>query len=108
MLRRGFSILDQNFRRRCGEIDIICRKDETLHFIEVKTRTEASISKFGPPQDAVTKAKQRKLIQTALTFFSESDFERNINWQMDVISIVYRERDRKARIYFIENAFGEG
>lgn len=37
LLKNGFSIVDRNFYSRFGEIDIIAVKDETLHFIEVKS-----------------------------------------------------------------------
>ena len=104
---KGYEILEKNFQKRCGEIDLICRKDDTLHFVEVKTRTEASIRKFGSPEEAVTKTKQQKIIQTALTFLAEKNHAGNINWQTDVISVVYCGKDKKARINFIENAFGE-
>lgn len=105
--RHGYEILDKNYQKRCGEIDLICQKDDILHFVEVKTRTIASTQVFGPPEEAVTRAKQRKIIQTAFTFLAEKDYERNKNWQIDVISIIYYKTDRKASINFIQNAFGE-
>lgn len=105
--RHGYEILDKNYQKRCGEIDLICQKDDTLHFVEVKTRTIASTQVFGPPEEAVTRAKQRKIIQTAFTFLAEKDYGRNKNWQIDVISIIYYKTDRKASINFIQNAFGE-
>lgn len=104
---RGFEILDRNFRKPCGEIDLICKKGEALHFIEVKTRNRASVEKFGLPQDAVTKLKQRKLIETAFAYLAESGNAERIAWQMDVVSIIYDRERGKARIGFIENAFGE-
>jgi putative endonuclease len=37
LLERGFFIVERNFYSRFGEIDIIASKDDTLHFIEVKS-----------------------------------------------------------------------
>lgn len=105
--KRGYEILDRNFQRRCGEIDIVACKDDVLHFIEVKTRTLASIEKFGHPQEAVTGPKQRKIIQTAFEYITEKDCGQNKKWQIDVISIIYSKTDQKAKISFIANAFGE-
>ena len=63
--RQGCQILERNFRNRLGEIDIIARDKETICFVEVKTRrTEA----FGSPFESVTPAKQRKIIQVALSY----------------------------------------
>jgi putative endonuclease len=104
---KGYEILGRNFQRRCGEIDLICHKDGSLHFVEVKTRTLRSVERFGPPQDAVTTAKRRKLIETALTYLSEKGDDGNTAWQIDVISIVYAGQKEEARLEFIENAVGE-
>lgn len=103
----GFEMLGRNFRKRCGEIDLICRKGGALHFVEVKTRTPESVARFGLPQEAVTKTKQRKLIETALTYLAENGSDGNTAWQIDVISVVRRDRGAEPQIDFIENAFGE-
>ena len=105
--RRGYSILESNFHKRCGEIDIICSKEDNLHFVEVKTRTLASTQQFGLPQEAVTKTKQKKIIQTAMTFLAEKGYGGNINWQIDVISITYCKEKSQAKINFIENAVSD-
>jgi putative endonuclease len=67
--KKGFKILDRNFRIRGGEIDIVgidpstgSGQNATLAFIEVKTR---SSSAFGSPLEAITPWKLRALIKTA-------------------------------------------
>lgn len=107
LVKRGYSVLERNFRKQCGEIDIICRREDNLHFVEVKTRTLASTQRFGLPQEAVTKTKQKKIIQTAMTFLAEKGYGGNINWQIDVVSITYSEKDHQAKINLIENAVSE-
>jgi putative endonuclease len=59
--REGFKILAQNFRLRCGEIDLIAQRDEVICFVEIKTRTTEH---FATSQ-VVTKSKQLKIIKTA-------------------------------------------
>lgn len=51
---RGYSIVEQNYRTRHGELDIIARKDGTLVIVEVKLRRTTG---FGDPLEAVTPAK---------------------------------------------------
>jgi len=104
---RKYEILHRNFQKKYGEIDLVCRKGKKFHFVEVKTRTLWSVRKFGLPEDAVTKAKQRKIIETALAFLAENGSGENTDWQIDVISIVYSSKERTAKINLIENAFGE-
>lgn len=38
LVRKGFVVLERNWRSRCGELDVICRKGGLLVIVEVKTR----------------------------------------------------------------------
>lgn len=58
----GFQIIDQNWRCRAGEIDLIVAKERMLYFVEVKARRT---ERFGSPLLAVHAAKQRKLRRLA-------------------------------------------
>ena len=69
LLRRGYTILARRYRSRYGEIDIIARDGEALVFVEVKTR---STERFGSPLEAVTPAKQRKVIRMAADYVGRS------------------------------------
>ena len=57
LLNAGYEILAKNFKTRVGEIDIIARKDQTIVFVEVKTR---SSDDFGAPSEAVGNKKRKK------------------------------------------------
>lgn len=67
LLRKGYLILEHNFRCRLGEIDIIAKDDEYIVFIEVKYR---KTKKFGYPREAVTYLKQQHIIRTAQYFLT--------------------------------------
>ena len=58
----GFKIIERNFRKGYGEIDIIATHKDTLVFIEVKTRTS---NQFGSPLEAITYWKLKAIIKTA-------------------------------------------
>lgn len=60
--RHGYLIIERNFQKRYGELDIVALTDKTLVFIEVKTRVG---HKFGKPEEAVTHRKLREVTQTA-------------------------------------------
>ncbi len=60
--KQGYKIVARNFRIRNGEVDIIATCDNTLIFIEVKTRTG---DKFGEPQEAISFRKLRSLLNVA-------------------------------------------
>jgi putative endonuclease len=105
--KRGYEILDRNYQKRCGEIDIVTRLKQTLHFIEVKTRKKSSVEKYGAGEEAVDMRKQKKLIETAYHYLSEKKFPEDTDWQIDVISITYSTREEKVNIRHIQNAFDE-
>lgn len=64
---QGYEILERNFRCSFGEIDIIAVQDLYIVFTEVKYR---SGSKWGTPEEAVTKQKQRRISNTALYYMT--------------------------------------
>ena len=64
----GYIVLHRNFRTRFSEIDIICEKDDSLYFVEVKTRTSSA---FGEPEEAVTPHKFKKIQLGAQIYLSK-------------------------------------
>ena len=66
--RKGYKIIERNFRTRCGEIDIIAKHKGVLVFIEVKARKSM---RFGDPKFAVTMDKQRKISMVALEYLKQ-------------------------------------
>jgi len=99
LLRKGFRILERNYRSRRGEIDIIARKGKTLAFVEVKTdRT----GRFGAPKGWVTLRKQRQIAKMASKYLQEKSLV-GVDLRFDVIGISLREG--KPEIEHIENAF---
>lgn len=66
--RKGYRIIERNYKTPIGEIDIIAQDGGTLVFIEVKTRTSAS---FGYPFEAVDRKKRQKLKNLALLYLKK-------------------------------------
>lgn len=94
LLKRGFKILDTNFRfSRFGEVDIIAQKSNIIYFVEVKYRTTNA---YGMPFEAITKSKLEKIISCAQYYLSQSK-EKCRSYRISAVSIL----DNK--IEFIEN-----
>ncbi|MBQ7908147.1 MAG: YraN family protein [Elusimicrobiaceae bacterium] len=66
--QKGCRILARNYRKACGEIDLIVLDGKTLVFAEVKKRATQA---FGGPLAAITKSKQHKIVQTAELYIKE-------------------------------------
>ncbi len=68
LIRKGYDLIETNYRTPFAEIDIIARHEGFLCFIEVKTRK--SLRK-GLPREAVTRAKQQKILAGANQYLRE-------------------------------------
>ena len=102
LLEQGYRILEVNYRCYCGEIDIIAAKDDTIAFVEVKTRSGRMIAE---PREAVTASKREKLRKTALLYLST---HQGIALQprFDVIEVFLDDKTGDPiRVEQIENAF---
>jgi putative endonuclease len=99
--KNGYKILYRNFRGQSGgEIDIVCRDDDTLVFVEVKTRTRED---FGRPVEAVGLQKQKRISRGALAWLRQLD-NPDILFRFDVVEIIIAE-GAKPRFELIRNAF---
>jgi len=95
----GWTIEDRNIDTKLGECDILGWDEGTLVFVEVKTRKD---TRFGPPEEAVTREKRDHLRRVAQLVMA--DFDRDIDARFDVLAI---EMDgTESSIRHIENAFG--
>ena len=101
--RRGYRIVERNWRCSIGEIDIVAEKDGQLVIVEVRTRRG---DERGTPQQSITPAKQVKLIELAQTYLQEHDLD-NRDWRIDVVAVELSPRGQLLRIDVIENAIEE-
>lgn len=94
---RGYRIVEQNFRCRYGEIDLIAEEQDDLVFVEVKTRRGTA---FGQPEEAVTRAKRRKLAEVA-SYYLDVRNAGDRPWRIDVVAIDfnYDGKFREVRVY---------
>lgn len=100
LLKKGYKILEKNYRCKIGEIDIIACHQKRLLFIEVKTR---SSEHYGPPEEAVTLFKQKKIIKIAEWFRKEKGCQQ-MPAAFEVIAIDW-DGVREPRLRHIPNAF---
>lgn len=81
LIGSGYEIVARNALTPYGEIDIIARQDESILFVEVKTRTS---NKMGLPEDSITARKREHMLNAAHHYAVENAID---DWQIDVISI---------------------
>ena len=85
----GYTIVGRNVRVGHSEIDIICRNEKYLLFVEVKTRNmfPGQKSRYGPPRLAVNREKQDFLIRGVLQYIRENGLKHKFNSRIDVIEV---------------------
>ncbi len=94
---RGFTILEQNWRRPRAEIDIVAKKDGIVHFVEVKYRHD---DRQGGGLEAITASKLKQMRRGAALWVEET------KWQGQyMLSAIEIAGDSFAILGFIENAF---
>ena len=106
LVNKGYSVLDRNYKKRYGEIDLIAKDGKDLVFVEVKTRSNRNIQNFLPEQ-SVNRLKMRKLQKICEVYLAEKRYGPHQRWQIDIIAISLDTETKKANIRHIENAVWE-
>jgi len=105
--QKGFQILDRNYRKPWGEIDIIAEKSDQIRFVEVKTVSREAYQGISReidyrPEEMVNAKKLKKLTRTAALYMETTRDERE--YQIDVIGIIINEHTRTAHCRLFEQA----
>ena len=101
--KRGYHILETNYRCPHGEIDIIAKHKDSLVFIEVRAKKSLE---FGSPEESITPAKKERMMTTAYHYQQTHD---NLppSWRIDVVAVELDQKGKPSRIELIENAVSE-
>lgn len=97
--KKGYEILERNYRCLFGEVDIIAKDADTIVFVEVKSRRS---ERFGEPQMAVGLEKQRKLSRISWKYLEEKRLY-PCNARFDVVAVKILPEGEN--IELIQNAF---
>jgi putative endonuclease len=82
----GYAILDRNWRRPWGELDIVAEQSGVIHFVEVKASSK-NVAGFDPFLRA-NGTKMHKVRRTAQTWLSWRRYSPETEWQMDIASVI--------------------
>ena len=96
--KKGYKIIRRNYKTPLGEADIIVKDNNTVVFVEVKTRTSDA---FGRPFEAVNYRKQEKFKKIALYYLKHNKIESPVRF--DVVSII--SQNGKNEVNHIIEAF---
>jgi putative endonuclease len=105
LVRKGYRIIESNFRKPWGEIDIIAEKGEVIRFVEVKAISAPweDISRESPaliPEEQIHSTKLLKIARTAELYMSEKGINRE--YQIDAVGVLMDTVLRKAKCRLFE------
>jgi len=97
--KKGYRMVERNYRCRVGEVDLIALDRRVIVFVEVKARNDGS---FGSPLESVHPRKQKRMTKAALFFLTEHKLHHR-DARFDVVGISFAGRE--PMVEHIENAF---
>lgn len=108
LMKRGYSVMGRNFRRKCGEIDIVASKTaqrgsrlvKTLHFIEVKS---VSCVTSHRPEENMHRTKLKRFSKTVQLYLLANNVPHETPFQIDGITVYLDHVRRRGRVCLIEN-----
>jgi len=95
---RGLSIVERNWRRRCGEIDLVARDGDTLVFVEVRLRRRAD---FGGAAASISAAKRARIVAAAGLYLARIPHTPRCRFDAVLLDAL-----DPARIEWVRDAFG--
>jgi putative endonuclease len=103
--RKGHAIVERNFRKGTGEIDIVSKHDGTLHFVEVKSvshETSTSVDKgdLWNPEDNIHPWKLKRIARTVDLYLLERRVSDETPWQLDAIAVFIEHGSKRARVRY--------
>ena len=102
LVKRNFKILDRNYNKKWGEIDIVAEKDKILRFIEIKTVVSYETCKYRPEEN-VHYQKLKRLSRVIQTYLLDKKVSYETEWQIDVLAVFLDIENKKAKFRWTEN-----
>ena len=109
LVKHGFAILDRNYTKKWGEIDIIAEKDSKLHFVEVKSVVREDLGDVSQetldqyrPEDNMHPWKLKRLSRAIQTYILSKKLDEK-EWQVDLLAVFLSLKDKKARVKMVED-----
>jgi len=110
LMKHGFRIIERNYLKKCGELDVVAQVGPKIHFVEVKcvsweTETDSVSRETNQvrPEEHVTREKLKRLSRAIQTYLVDKKVPRETPFQLDVVTVKLNLKDKTARIGKIEN-----
>ena len=110
LVKQGFLIVDRNYTKKWGEIDIVAEKAGKLYFIEVKSVSKPNLDVVTRetldqyhPEDNMHPWKLKRMSRTIQTYLVSKNVPEDKEWQVDLIVVFLDVDGKKARIKLVSD-----
>lgn len=114
LMKLGYKVVERNYLKKWGEIDIVARKGNKLHFIEVKSVSRdlshnvTYVTNFQKhdsyrAEDNIHPWKLQRLSRTIQSYLIDRDVPENIDWQFDIVTVHLDQKTGEFRIEKLED-----
>ena len=111
LVKHNFSILDRNYTKKWGEIDIVAEKNNKLYFIEVKSVIRETLDENHlikaldqhRPEENMHPWKMKRLSRTIQTYLLSKKILDEKEWQVDLLVVFLDLKNKKARVKVVED-----
>lgn len=112
--KNKFSIVDRNYLKKWGEIDIVAKKNGVLHFVEVKSVSREISFEKGKnvihetkgdyrPEENMHPWKLQRLSRVIQTYLLEKNVSDNMDWKFDVMTVYIDMSKRLSKVFILED-----
>ena len=116
LMKHDFSILDRNYTKKWGEIDIVAEKKDKIYFIEVKSVSRETLDTFVPksyddsderyqhrPEDNMHPWKLKRLARTIQTYLLAKKIDEDREWQVDLLVVYLSLKEKRAKVKVVSD-----
>lgn len=106
LVKQGFVVIDRNYTKKWGEIDIIAEKSDKLYFIEVKSvnrETLAAVQNDYRAEDNMHPWKLKRLSRTIQTYLLHKKVPDEREWQVDLLLVYLDLKNKKSRVEVVSD-----
>src|SRR3989338_9100939 len=101
---KGFEIVTRNYRKKFGEIDVVAKKTNRLHFVEVKTISKENLREVVleegdvfRPEDNAHPLKLKRLSRAIQAYLFEKKIGEEGDWQFDILTVLLDVKNKVAK-----------
>jgi putative endonuclease len=95
----GYVVLATNYRAKSGEIDLVAEHEDTLVFIEVRTRRGGG---YGLPEESLSPKKRSNMVDAAQQYLEANEAE-DRQWRIDLVAVEMDPNGRLIRVDVLKN-----